>query len=119
MPASIELQEHYGDDLQVIFVESQGASEEKAIGFAYGRKWMGNQAMWTRERPVQVPGRGLPKFALLSAEGELLLQGNPLSMKKKIEQAIDGEIKKAKSAPSGTPKSLSKAWKAFGKEGPQ
>ena len=88
MPASIKLQQQYGDDLQVLFVESQGASPEMAEAFAWRRRWMGTQAMWTTEAPLRVEGNTLPKFALLDTEGRLLLEGNPLGMKKQIEEAI-------------------------------
>lgn len=105
--------EEYGDDLQILFVESQGSSEEEAEAFAWDRKWMGTSAMWTTEAPFRTGSGGLPNFALLSNEGEVLLMGNPLSMGKQIEEAIDAEIKKANAIPEDTPKALKKAWKAF------
>ena len=103
----------YGDDLQIIFVESQGHSSEEAEAFAWDHKWMGTSAMWTTEAPFRTGSKGIPNFALLSNEGEVLLMGNPLSMGKQIEEAIDAEIKKANAIPEDTPKSLKKAWKAF------
>ena len=113
MPASITLQQEYGDDLQVLFVEVQGADEDKSEAFAWRQKWMGTRAMWTTERPLEVPGDGIPKFALLDTEGNVLLKGNPLAMKKQIEQAIAEQVKKAKTAPSGTPDALAKTWARF------
>lgn len=115
MPASIKLQQEWGDDLQVIFVESQGADLTTAEAFAWKQKWMGTRAMWTTERPVDVEGNSLPKFALISVEGEVLLSGNPLAMKKQIETAIAEQVEKAKAAPTGTPAALKKAWSAFAK----
>lgn len=115
MPASIKLQERYGDDLTVLFVESQGATRDKAEAFAMARRWLGTNAMWTTERPVQSPGRTLPSFVLLSASGETLLSGNPLSQHGAIEEAIEAEIRRAKDAPLGTPSALKKAWKLFAK----
>lgn len=113
MPASLKLQAELGDDLAVLFVECQGADDDKVEAFAWRQKWMGTAAMWTTERPFQVEGSGLPKFALLDTEGRLLLSGNPLAMKKQIEEAIAAEIKKAKAPPSGTPPALGKAWSTF------
>jgi hypothetical protein len=113
VPASIKLQQEYGDDLQVLFVEVQGADQETAEAFAWRQKWMGTRAMWTTERPLEVPGEGIPKFALLDTEGKLLLNGNPLDMKKKIEEAIADQVKKGKTAPTGTPGALAKTWARF------
>lgn len=115
MPASIKLQQQYGDALQVLFVECQGADVDKFEAFAWRQKWMGTQAMWTEERPLEISGSGLPAFALLDIEGKLLLQGNPLEQKKKIEEAIAEQVKKASSAPAGTPSVLAKAWSRFTK----
>jgi hypothetical protein len=115
VPASLELQRQYPNDLQVLFVESQGADSATAEAFAWRQKWMDTAAMWTDEPPLQVEGNTLPKFALLDNEGQLLLSGNPLDMKKQIEEAIAAEIKKAKSPPQGTPAKLAKAWATFAK----
>lgn len=113
MPASLRLQEEYGDDLAVVFVESQGASPEAAEAFAWKRKWMATGALWTTERPLRVEGRSLPKFALLGNHGELLLSGNPLAMKKDIERAIAEQVERRHDAPEGTPKGLHEAWESF------
>jgi len=106
----------YGDDLQIIFVESQGHTIEEAEAFAWDHKWMGTTAMWTAERPFSTGAKGIPNFALLSNTGEVLLMGNPLAMHSKIEEAIDAEIKKANAIPEGTHKALKKAWKSFTKK---
>jgi len=113
VPASIKLQQEFGDALQVLFVECQGADLEKSEAFAWRQKWMGTRAIWTDERPLEVAGSGLPKFALLDTEGKLLLEGNPLAMKKQIEEAIAEQVKKATSAPAGTPDKLAKTWARF------
>jgi hypothetical protein len=116
VPASIKLKEEYGDDLHVLFVESQGATLDTAELFALKRKWIGHGAMWTTERPVDSPGSGLPATVLLSNEGEVLVSGNPLSLKKRIEEAIEEQLRLRDEAPEGTPKELAKAWKDFAKD---
>ncbi len=115
MPSAIKTAAEYGDDLQVIFVERQGATAAAAERFAYKRKWMGTSAMWTTETPFRIEGRTIPRFALLSASGEVLMTGNPLSMHSKIMKAIDAEIAGAKKAPKDAPKALRSAYKAFAK----
>lgn len=115
MPASVKLQEQYGDDLQVIFVECQNSTKDTYEAMAWKMKWMGNAAMWTEERPLSTTGSGLPETALIGADGSVLMQGHPGNMGKKLEEAIAAEVKKAKQAPAGTPKELEKAWSLFGK----
>jgi hypothetical protein len=115
VPASLKLQEEYGDQIQVIFVESQGATPAAAEKFAFQRSWLSGPSMWTSERPFNTGSGGLPNFALLSHDGEVLLKGNPMAMKGQIEEAIEAEVRKGKKAPEGTPKALEKAWKEFRK----
>ncbi len=115
MPATKKMAEKYGEDLAIVFVEVQGAGQKKAEAFAWERKWMGTHAMWTSERPFSTGARGIPNYALLSATGEVLMKGNPISDHGKIEDAVEAQIELAKSAPEDAPKSLNKAYKAFAK----
>lgn len=115
MPSSLKLAAEYGDDLTVLFVESQGHTAQESEAFAWNRKWMGTRAMWTTEAPFQVAGNTIPKFALLSNEGVVLAVGNPLAVHKAIVESIEAEIDRAKEPPEGSPKALKKAWKAFAK----
>ncbi len=115
MPSAIKTAEEYGDDLVVLFVEVQGASSTQAERFAYDRKWMGTNAMWTSERVFSTGAKGIPNFALLSADGELIMKGHPGSMHSKIMDAIDNEIASAKKGPKDAPKALKSAYKAFAK----
>lgn len=111
MPTSIKLQEEYGDDLQVVFVESQNTPPDKTEAFILGRKWMGGLAMWTTERPFESGTNGLPNYVLLSNEGEVLKKGNHVSSA--VGELIDAELKRRSKGPEGTPKPLQKAWAAF------
>ena len=114
MPASVKLQEEYGDQIQVIFVHCQQATPDQWEAFAWKQKWMGNDAIWTEERPVQTKGSGLPEVALIGIDGTILLQGHPGMLGKKLEDTVAAEIEKARKAPEGTPKELVKAWTSFG-----
>ncbi|MBL8861315.1 MAG: hypothetical protein JNK02_04810 [Planctomycetes bacterium] len=115
MPSALKLQEQYGDALQVIFVECQGASRDQYEAFAWKMKWMGGRALWTEERPFPTVGNGLPETALVGVDGTILMQGHPGGFGKKLEEAIAAEVKKAKDAPEGTPTPLRGAWKSFHK----
>lgn len=105
--------EEYGDDLAVIFVESQGANAKRAESFAYDRGWMGRGAYWTLERPASTGLGYLPSFILLDVDGKVLLKGNTGSMKGKIKDAIKDQIKDARDLPEEYGKDFKKAWKAL------
>lgn len=115
MPAALNLARAHEDDLVVLFVQSQGLSSDESEAFALGRKWLGTQAMWTSERPFSTGSRGLPSFALVSSNGEILLKGNPLAVKKELEEAIKSEIARSRKAPDSVPRSLKGAWTDFAK----
>ena len=105
--------EELGDDVAVIFVESQGATDDYAEAFAYERGWMQSTAMWTTERPASTGLGTLPSFILLDVEGRVLMKGNTNSMKGRIEDAIEDQLKLVKKLPEDMPKALGKAWKAL------
>ncbi|MDF1800546.1 MAG: hypothetical protein P1V81_15315 [Planctomycetota bacterium] len=107
---AIKMQAEYGDALQVIFVESQGAKPEAAERFALERKWFGTQAMWTTERPFDSGGRGLPAATLLDANGAVLLSGSSSMLGGKIEDHIEDFMKSRKKFPKAMNKDLKKAW---------
>jgi hypothetical protein len=113
VPASIKLQEKYGDDLQVIFVESQAHTRDDYESFAWRSKWIGNNAIWTEERPIPTTGDGLPETALIGVDGKVIMQGNPGAFGKKLEAAVEAEVKKSKAPPAGTSEALKPAWTAF------
>jgi hypothetical protein len=115
VPTSIKLQEELGDDVQVIFVECQNTPRDEWEAYSWSRKWMGNNAMWTIERPIDTTGSGLPEVALIGVDGSVLMQGHPGDLGKKFEEAIAAEVKKSKQAPAGTPKPLEKVWQSFAK----
>lgn len=115
MPSALKLQEQYGDALQVVFVECQGASRDQYEAFAWKMKWMAGRAMWTEERPFATVGNGLPETALVGVDGTILLQGHPGAFGKKLEELIEAEIKKGKDAPPDAPAALKSAWKSFQK----
>lgn len=113
MPTAVKHQRELGDDVQVIFVECQGADRDTYEAFAWKMKWMGNAAVWTEERPIPTTGTGLPETALIGVDGRVVLQGNPGELGKKLDEALAAEIKKSKEAPEGTPAALKKAWTTF------
>jgi hypothetical protein len=116
VPAALKLAEQYGDALQVVFVECQGATRDQYEAFAWKLKWMGPaNTMWTEERPFPTLGNGLPETALVGVDGTILMQGHPGNFGKKLEETIAAEVKKSKDAPAGTPAALKKAWSTFAK----
>lgn len=113
VPHSLELAKDYADDLTVVLVEAQGASRDEAEFYAYKKRWMEPPALWTNEVPFRSGGTGLPRFVLLSADGDVLMKGDPLRMRKEIDEAIEEEIKRVRKGPKGTPRGLQRAYDAF------
>ena len=115
MPASLKLQAKYGDDIQVVFVESQGATVDQAEGAALKYKFLGGRAAWTSEQPFETGSNTLPNFALLGNDGKVLIKGNPLDCPKEIERLIDEQIKLRKAAPADTHAAVKPAWSEYSK----
>jgi hypothetical protein len=110
VPAAVKLQQEYGEDLQVIFVESQGASALEIAQRQLERKWLGNGAIWTSERPFSTGAGGLPNFALLDADGKVVLHGISTTLMKQMEDKISELVATSKDAPESLPKPIDKAF---------
>lgn len=106
---SIKLQEEYGDDLQVLFVEVQGTDDAGVTAFALEKKWLGGRAMWTTERPFNLDLQGIPQFGLLAPDGELVLSGHTNAMTKQIDDTIEEMVKAARKPSKDLPKDVAKA----------
>lgn len=115
MPASLKLQQQYGDRLQVLFVESQGASSAEAAAFALKQKWLGGLGIWSIEHPCDSGSPGLPSAVLLGGDGRVLFNGNPLDGHKEIMRLVDADNAARRSAPADTPKPLEPVWSAYAK----
>lgn len=113
MPAAVKLQAEYGEDLQVIFVHSQGGTEQDIVRRQLERKWLGNRAMWTSERPFSTGERGLPNFALLDASGTVVMKGISTRLMKPMEDKIAELVKSSAEAPEDMPKAVQKAFEAM------
>jgi hypothetical protein len=115
VPASLKLQETFGDDLQVLLVECQAQSSETASAFALTQKWMGGRAMWTTERPFERGTSTLPVCVLLDNDGRVLVKGNPTVLHKEIERQIAAQVELRKSPPCGAAPVVRCGWSEFSK----
>jgi len=115
VPASIKMQEELGDDVTVLFVESQGHTLDDAERMAYQKKWMNDRSIWTTEQPFQTGAKGLPNYALLGNDGTILAMGNPGSDHSKIEELITEQVKLAKKGAKGMSPTAAKANAEFEK----
>jgi hypothetical protein len=113
VPASVKLQQTFGDDLQVVFVESQDGTSDTVEAFCLGRRWLGTRAMWTCEQPFDSGARMLPYFVLVGNDGRVVLKGNPLEQSQEIERQIAEQIKARKCAPADAPANVQAAWCEF------
>ncbi|MCC6785220.1 MAG: hypothetical protein IT457_20390 [Planctomycetes bacterium] len=108
---SLKDQEAFGDDLAVVFVEVQGHSIEEVEAFGMKMGWLGGKSHWTTERVVASNAKGIPNFVLLDVEGRRILEGNPLAMKKQIEEAIAAQIAIRQKGPADVAKELKPVWR--------
>jgi len=116
VPASLKLLDQYGDDLQVLFVESQGASAPEAATFVLKQKWLGRAGgIWTIEHPCDSGSSGLPSAVLIGGDGRVLFNGHPLDGHKEIVRLIEQDNAARRSPPADVPKALEAAWKEYGK----
>ncbi len=106
VPSALELAATYRDELTVLLVESQSATPEAMELFLFQRGWMEAPALWTTEAPFRPGSRGLPGFVLLSADGEVVLTGNSVTMKESLEKAVAEEIDLARRGPDGVSRAV-------------
>jgi hypothetical protein len=112
---SVKMQEELGDDVTVLFVHSQEATDEEVEKFVYSHKWLNDRSLWTMEQPFDTGARGLPNYALLSNDGEILAMGSPISDHAKVEDLIKEQVKIAKKGAKGAPAVCVKASADFEK----
>ena len=109
IPETLRLKAKYGDDLQLLFAETGGASENQVLSFALSKGWLGSPAMWTTELPLRREGNDTPYFALLSAEGEIVLEGVTTERATEIETSVAELVKDGEKVPRETSRELAKA----------
>lgn len=112
---SLKLQEELGDDITVLFVQSQEASDEDAERFVYKQKWLNDRSLWAVEHPFNTGSGSLPNYALLSIDGEVLATGNPVSDHAKVQALITEQLKIAKKGAKGMAATCVKANAEFDK----
>ncbi|MFO1053386.1 MAG: hypothetical protein U1F36_14325 [Planctomycetota bacterium] len=110
VPGSVKEQAGLGDDLAVVFVESQGHPISEVEKFAMKRGWLGGLSYWTTERTMAMQGNSLPHAILLDVEGRPILEGNPLSMSKQFEEALQAQLAIRRKGPAELPKDLRPIW---------
>ncbi|HZM00437.1 MAG TPA: hypothetical protein VFD43_09315 [Planctomycetota bacterium] len=113
MPASIKLQEEYGDKVQVVFVSVGSDSPDKVQAFALKKKWLGGRSMWTCEPPFETGIKTIPATVLVSSSGEVLFADNP--NESKLKDLIEEDLKAKEKGPKDAPDAVRKAWADFGK----
>ncbi len=113
VPFALKLQETWGEDLQVVLVEVQGAGADEAARFALRQRWFGGRSLWTSETPFWPGGNMLPTGALLGNQGQVLWKGNPLTQSREIERLVAEQVRLRRAPPDAAPESLRPAWSEF------
>jgi hypothetical protein len=117
VPAALKLKEEYGDDLQVIFAESQNSGYEKSIADALKYGWLTHDVIWSSDYLFSTGSKGLPSFALLDAEGRVVLKGSSSDLKGKMEDEIERMVQELKAGPADMPKAVAKIYSELNKGG--
>lgn len=112
---ALRMQEELGDDVTILFVESQGATPEQAEKFVYSHKWANDHSIWTSEQPFSNGMQGLPNATLLGNDGQVLWSGRPTSDHKKIVELINDQLKLARKGAKGISPLCAKANAEFEK----
>ncbi|MCY2961732.1 MAG: hypothetical protein NTY35_16345 [Planctomycetota bacterium] len=113
VPYGLKLQETWGEDLQVVLVEVQGAGADEAARFALRQRWFGGRSLWTSETPFWPGGNLLPTGALLGNQGQVLWKGNPLTQSREIERLVAEQVRLRRAPPASAPESLRPAWSEY------
>jgi hypothetical protein len=98
VPHAIKTQAEKGKDGVVyVLMESQGLPADELLGFML-KKFPKNKCIVTPGQGLSTdpPSGGLPHAAMIGVDGTVLWHGHPLSGMKKIEELVDGELKKIK-----------------------
>ena len=89
VPTALNLQEKFADTMQTLFVApAQSMTEIQALGVE--RDWFETNAMWTNESPLH-PTTRYPAFALLSAEGRVLMEGSAAEQEQRIHDYLNDQ----------------------------
>src|SRR6185295_6225357 len=112
---AMKMQEELGDDITILLVESQGHTIDEAEKLAIDKKWINDRSIWTTERPFETGAKGIPNYALLSNDGEILSMGNPGSDHSKIVDLVNEQLKIAKKGTKGMAPTCLKANAEFEK----
>lgn len=109
IPDTLRLHAKYGDGMHLLFSETGGASENQVLSYALSKGWLGTPAMWTTEQPIERQGNNVPYFALLSSDGEIVLEGIATERTAEIESSLDQLVKEGERVPREVSRELAKA----------
>ena len=115
------LQEEFGPDLAVLFVEGRRLDPDRVHALALERRWLGTPAMWTSEYVFKTGAARMPNFVLLSGEGEVLLKGATGQMEihygqrlmEELEDRVRAEIELRRSGPPDAPSAVRELYRDF------
>ncbi len=77
MPAALELQEELSGKLRVLLIEGNHTIQDVA-DVAREQSWPTTTALWTVGKHFKTRKTSVPNYLLLSPEGEVVQEGDPL-----------------------------------------
>lgn len=119
----LDWKSRFGDDLEVVFLELQGGTEEQVEAAVLKNKWISAPAMWSTEAVLNTGLKGTPQLALLGCSGEVLFlaeaptwgMGLENRVMDEIEALIEAQVALRREGPEEAPKAVKKAYAQFSK----
>jgi hypothetical protein len=113
VPAALQLQEQYGEDLVVLFIERSGLSQLDMLRFVAGRRWLCGDAMWTCEPLPHTDTGSTPSFVVTTVWHVAVLAGHPVTERADVEKAVELMVSERRHGKAGLPPEATKAWTAL------
>ena len=89
VPAALALQEEMAGNLQVLLVERNHTLQD-VEEVVRERSWPTASALWTVGPHFKTPKKSVPNYLLLSPEGEVVREGDPVADFAQIQAYVRG-----------------------------
>jgi thiol-disulfide isomerase/thioredoxin len=114
IPDTLRLHTKYGDEMHLLFAEVDGVSENQVLSFALSQRWLETGAMWTTEQPLERQELDAPYFVLLTASGEIALEGVATERVGELDKMLESLLKEGEKAPAGGGREIARAMQELG-----
>lgn len=102
MPATLTLQREFEGHFQAVLIERRHELAD-VLRLGLDHRWFDTSAIWTNGYPFLMERQAVPSYILLSASGEIVMQGNPLEDMPRIRAWLMERRDRAHAIPSSHP----------------